>query len=318
MGQIRTHYDNLQVSRSATPEVILAAYRALSLRYDPDRNGGDAKCVEVMRLVNKSFAILMDTPQRKAHDEWIAMKEAQASHSFDQSNGVNSTKPRSGQNPPRQKFWQRIPLRTVFRATPPASNRQSAIVLALATVALVIFMSFLPSRKPEPSGLPPYHSTPTEAPVAAQANQTVAAQTAAPSYVRPAAAPNGSAWPKSAGYISQAPLLRTGGLSTVKVDNSGNTDDVFVKLVSIEPVATMPVRQFFVPAGERFTVKGLTPGQYDVRYRNLSDGKYWRTEDFALELIPETDGTRFSAIEITLYAVRDGHMVTYPLMESEF
>ena len=314
MRQFRTHYDNLQVSRNATPEIILAAYRALNLKYDPDRNGGNAKCVEVMRLVNKSFAILMDTPQRKAHDEWIAMKEAQASQSFDQSNSGNSTKPQSGQNPPRQKFWQRIPWRTVFRATPRASNRQGAILLVLATVALVIFMNFLPSRKPEPSGLPPYHSTPTEAPVAAQANQTVAA----PTYTRPAMAPNGSTWPRSAGYISQEPLLRTGGLSTVTVDNSGNTDDVFVKLVSIEPAATMPVRQFFIPAGERFTVKDLTSGQYDVRYRNLSDGKYWRTEDFALELIPETDGTRFSAIEITLYAVRDGHMVTHPLMESEF
>lgn len=49
MEKIHTHYDNLKVAREAPPEVIRAAYRALSQRYHPDRNPANAEAARIMR-----------------------------------------------------------------------------------------------------------------------------------------------------------------------------------------------------------------------------------------------------------------------------
>ena len=70
-SRIHTHYDNLKVVRSAPPEVIRAAYKALSQKYHPDRNPGDQRCVETMKLINSAYAVLSDSVKRKEHDEWI-------------------------------------------------------------------------------------------------------------------------------------------------------------------------------------------------------------------------------------------------------
>ena len=64
---MHTHYDNLKVTRSAPPEVIKAAYRALSQLYHPDRNASpDAE--RVMRLVNEAYAVLGNAERRDAYD----------------------------------------------------------------------------------------------------------------------------------------------------------------------------------------------------------------------------------------------------------
>ena len=50
--KIATHYDNLQVARNASPEVIRAAYKSLTQRYHPDRNPNDRACGErVMKML---------------------------------------------------------------------------------------------------------------------------------------------------------------------------------------------------------------------------------------------------------------------------
>lgn len=76
MAQVRTHYDNLQVARNASPEVIRAAYKGLSQRFHPDRNPQDrARCEHVMKLINAAYGVLSDPAQRSAHDAWIAREE---------------------------------------------------------------------------------------------------------------------------------------------------------------------------------------------------------------------------------------------------
>lgn len=59
------YYERLQVTPSADPEVIAAAYRRLSLKYHPDRNpdGGRA-----MALLNEAFEVLNDPARRRAYD----------------------------------------------------------------------------------------------------------------------------------------------------------------------------------------------------------------------------------------------------------
>jgi curved DNA-binding protein CbpA len=76
MARIHTHYDNLKVARNAPPEVIRAAYKTLSQKYHPDRNGGSADAIRVIQLINGAYAVLSDPVKRREHDEWIARSES--------------------------------------------------------------------------------------------------------------------------------------------------------------------------------------------------------------------------------------------------
>ncbi|MDB5952004.1 MAG: hypothetical protein JWR65_3859 [Massilia sp.] len=75
MAKIHTHYDNLKVARAAPPEVIRAAYKALSQKYHPDKNPGDETAARIMAIVNTAYGILSEPARRKEHDEWIAAEE---------------------------------------------------------------------------------------------------------------------------------------------------------------------------------------------------------------------------------------------------
>lgn len=76
MPQVHTHYDNLKVARNAPPEVIRAAYKTLSQKYHPDRNGNSPDAIRVIQIINSAYAVLSDPEKRREHDEWIARAEA--------------------------------------------------------------------------------------------------------------------------------------------------------------------------------------------------------------------------------------------------
>lgn len=63
-----SHYDALEVSRNASPEVIKAAYKSLMQRYHPDRNPEDAQAAERSIRVSQAYEILSDAGKRAAYD----------------------------------------------------------------------------------------------------------------------------------------------------------------------------------------------------------------------------------------------------------
>lgn len=73
--RIHTHYDNLKVAQDAPIEVIRAAYRSLCKKYHPDQNRDNPDAHRIMSLINRSYAVLSDPEQRRAHDEWIAAQQ---------------------------------------------------------------------------------------------------------------------------------------------------------------------------------------------------------------------------------------------------
>jgi curved DNA-binding protein CbpA len=79
MARIHTHYDNLKVARDAPPEVIRAAYKTLSQKHHPDRNGNSPDAIRIIQLINSAYDVLSDPVKRKEHDEWIARSEANSS-----------------------------------------------------------------------------------------------------------------------------------------------------------------------------------------------------------------------------------------------
>lgn len=80
--RIRTHYDNLKVAQDAPAEVIRAAYRSLCKKYHPDQNPDNPDAGRIMSLINRSYAVLSDPEQRRAHDEWIAAQGAKEAPEF--------------------------------------------------------------------------------------------------------------------------------------------------------------------------------------------------------------------------------------------
>lgn len=167
---------------------------------------------------------------------------------------------------------------------------------------LMIWLSLVGKPLEQPVGPKPYQPTPPSA----------------PAYVRPESAPNGEPWPVVAGYVKGYQQLHTNGLSTVTVDNSQNDADVFVKLVSLNGAQAYPVRQFFIPAFGSFTLKTVTAGSYDVRYRDLGSGNLARSEAITLNEVHTNEGTQYSNLTMTLYKVRNGNMRTYGMSEAEF
>jgi curved DNA-binding protein CbpA len=73
------HYRTLQVTRNAETEVIERAYRALSLKYHPDRVSGPDResATRQMQAINEAYAVLRDPARRRKYDQTLAPEGAE-------------------------------------------------------------------------------------------------------------------------------------------------------------------------------------------------------------------------------------------------
>jgi uncharacterized RDD family membrane protein YckC len=117
MGNAHSHYDNLKVARSAPAEVIRAAYKALSQRYHPDKNGSP-DATRVMRILNDAYAVLSDPERRLAYDL-----------SLDQSDRETSATPQPEDSEPS------FNARETANPVPPAPSQDAAVNPALIPMA---------------------------------------------------------------------------------------------------------------------------------------------------------------------------------------
>ncbi|NRR31800.1 TonB family protein [Oxalobacteraceae bacterium] len=68
MTKVHSHYESLNVTRDAPPEVIRAAYRSLSQKHHPDKNLGNRDAARVMSRLNTAYSVLSDSDQRAQYD----------------------------------------------------------------------------------------------------------------------------------------------------------------------------------------------------------------------------------------------------------
>ena len=109
------------------------------------------------------------------------------------------------------------------------------------------------------------------------------------------------------------------GLSEVTIDNTRNNSDVFVKLFRLGANgAKTTIRQVFIPAFSQFTMQDIRAGRYDIRYQDLDNGAFSKTESFTLEEIPIYNGTQYSQYSLTLYKVANGNMQIQDISATEF
>lgn len=323
MDKIHTHYDNLKVTRNAPPELIRAAYKTLTQKYHPDKHPGNADAERVMALINVSYQVLSDPTQRDEHDGWIAHQEQMAAQAPGPSGSRYSAPPPTAT--PQRKYQQApaTPPSSVNATNDPISHvLRNWVVYGFA--GLLIWLWSINTTTTPPPGPKPYQSSqapavPEQVPVLPE--QAPAMPELAPTIpvkVRPLVAPNGQPWPVVAGYVEGYQQLHTSGLSTVTVDNSRNDSEVFVKLVSLDSAQAYPVRQFYIPAFASFTLKQVTAGSYDIRYRDLSSGGLSRSEAITLSEVHNDEGAQYSNMTMTLYKVKNGNMQTHGLAEAEF
>jgi len=76
MSKIRTHYDNLKVTRNAPDVVIKAAHKALLQMHHPDKATDKVTAERITRIINEAREVLLDPVRRKQHDDWIKEKES--------------------------------------------------------------------------------------------------------------------------------------------------------------------------------------------------------------------------------------------------
>lgn len=69
--EARTHYDNLQVSRTANSIVIRASYKALLQKYHPDKYPDRSEAERISRILNHAYEVLSDRERRAEYDRCL-------------------------------------------------------------------------------------------------------------------------------------------------------------------------------------------------------------------------------------------------------
>jgi hypothetical protein len=306
MAKIHTHYDNLKVARAAPPEVIRAAYKALSQKYHPDKNPGDEKAARIMAILNSAYGTLADTQRRKEHDEWISAEEWEIEW-------LESTRLEEGKDKHRNEStmsgWaaEKIDVIPYRRSRDPKWWMTLLGCVGIGWLGAVLVQTqsgFLPLSLSHASNPKPLPLIATPA-VPAEGEETVETKVVSISQIRlPASsatcdsaaraptAPNGQSWPVQSGYIAGYLVGNRGGNTQLIIDNSKNDADVAVSLY--DALRNQAVRQLLVARHDKFTIDHLNAGNYEVKYEALGIGALAKAACDALQK-PERDGSEKSA-----------------------
>ncbi|OPH35121.1 J domain-containing protein [Moraxella atlantae] len=343
---IDTLYDVLNISRNAPPEIIRAAYKALSQKYHPDKfvnaSATDkAFANNMMVQLNQAYQVLSDPIQRKAYDAWLDNRNLNSSDTSTSRNHSDT----SHKNITISVNYGDIgsSIKSIFRKIKNIINNffmgmlliVKAIVIrillpGLILVVIGVTIQQMYERKILPESIANFtqsvNETPTDITTVSNTYQstdnqeyiTVHPDTSKPTTLKTRLAPNGKPFPNRPKHLDGYPKLNTDGLSTITVDNSQNDSDIFGKLYYLDVDTPKAVRYFFIPAYGGLILRDVTKGNYDIRYKDLDTDQIAKSEPFEVQEIESYAGTQFSDITMTLYKVADGNMQTTTIPDSEF
>lgn len=136
---VHSHYENLQVSRTASDEVIKGAYRYLSQKWHPDKQPSEkrSEAERIMKLVNDAYAVLSDPARRREHDEWIVAEEAREQAAA--ATGGSTSGPGSGSpNPTEPEAGLSAQARTEYAKAIAAGHWPLALLTSFIGVSLIV------------------------------------------------------------------------------------------------------------------------------------------------------------------------------------
>lgn len=112
------HYDMLEVSQKASPEVLKAAYKSLMQRHHPDKNLENRDAAARAGLITHAYDILSDATRRTAYDISISlMREPRAATHASGHSQTRTPKNRpaeSNTKAPYLHFWTIIVITIIF------------------------------------------------------------------------------------------------------------------------------------------------------------------------------------------------------------
>lgn len=293
---MQNHYNALNVPEDAPAEVIRAAYKAAAKKHHPDRNSGSAESRRIMQSINEAYAVLSDPVRRWDYDRVLEFNRGlQATP--DPDDEAFDDEPVDRRDAPARG------LAGIFAAFRGLFFSDVRIALLAAVLAVWGILSLIDRDRPAKSG---------------SATTPVANELPQPRYVRPALSPIGTKWPSIPDYVEGYPIEGVGGLSSVTIDNTGNTSDVLLKLVQHAGSESVPIRTCYIPARSHFTFSTVRAGRYDVRYRDLNTGVLSKSEEFDLVEKSSDGRTEFSKFNIPLYQVPLGSKPTDSFADPEF
>ncbi len=316
---LRTHYDNLHVTRDAPPEVVRAAYQTLASKLHPDRNPNDPQAESAMKLVNAAYEVLADPVRRAQHDRWIRQMETAppAGASRDALPAARATA-EDAIGPESEEPGSIEAAAPGSDRARPSRRRHGSTIASLVTLAALLGAALIGGAVWLMESESRSSSSLATAADIARAAPSVPASGGSPArgndYARPERAPGGEPWPAQSAYLSGFKVLLNDGQSTVTLDNSANPSDVYAKLYAHREARPFAVRWLVVKARDSFVVGELRPGRYEVRYRDLDNGVVTRSEPFELREGSVAEGTRFTAARIPMQKVapRDGQSLFDP------
>ena len=72
MAAKRDYYEVLGVEKNASADQIKKAYRALAIKYHPDKNPGDKEAEEKFKEATEAYSVLSDPDKRAKYDRFGA------------------------------------------------------------------------------------------------------------------------------------------------------------------------------------------------------------------------------------------------------
>jgi curved DNA-binding protein CbpA len=137
----KNYYRILQIDPSADPDVIVAAYKRLSLKYHPDTNRSpDAN--QRMQEINEAYRVLSDPAKRAHYDEIISR------HNWQTGNYGDWSTTHSGNG--RQHS-----ARSNTPSVQSAQNKLADMITALAFPLSYVIIIFVIFRLMRPPGMLP-------------------------------------------------------------------------------------------------------------------------------------------------------------------
>jgi hypothetical protein len=284
-----------------------------------------------MRIIIEAYKVLLDPDQRRRHDQWIREREADGNEETDgleedevgewddaeQTNGAESSPNDDDPNWYDDDF-DPTPIRRKSEPQVGDGTARALLLFVVAIAALGVLAIVIGGRPRVTSREVNGDSPSQEASSVARASELPTSGSTPLEWIRPAAAPNGRAWPARSGYVPGYPVLFGDGESTLTIDNRKGDIDAFLKLYAIGFKQPIQVRTILVRQGDQVTMKNLRPGQYEIRYQNLDSGGVRRSAPFNVKERKIREGMEVSEISITLYDVAGGKLVMTEIATEDF
>ncbi|HCZ9102102.1 TPA: J domain-containing protein [Klebsiella michiganensis] len=304
---MRTHYDNLKVSKDAPVEVIQAAYRTLAKKYHPDINKNNPEAVRIMQIINTSYEVLIDPLKRKEHDRWIIKEtwkeRAEATLAQNSETNTNVQAPVKTTTKRKTKSLLTImgiilfPLFSMFRS--------------FAGLCVIGFIAYAIINNLNVGGT--------------SSNKTETVNNTSPLKQDPLTNNNDicdssvqqQQWPTFPTVLSEKD--RRSGLSSLRLDNTQNNEGLRVRLTLDNAyVKNDFIREVFVPAGSQMTLEHVPSGIYRVKTQNIKNGCAQISEPINMIERQTSTGIEYSDNSLTFYPVVNGNTHFLSLSASQF